>query len=503
MSEDNILMAQRREKLTQMRADGIAFPNDFKPTHRSGTLHAAHDWTHEGEITEEAKDALKAQAIEVKMAGRLMSKRVMGKASFAQIQDEDGRIQVYLARDSLPEGQYPEFKGGDIGDIVAVEGTLFYTKTGELSVNVSQFRTLVKSLRPLPEKFHGIADQEMKYRQRYVDLIMTEQTRTTFKRRSAIINAMRQLLNDDGYLEIESPMMQAIPGGATAKPFITHHNALDRDLYMRVAQELALKRCIVGGFEKVYELNRVFRNEGLSARHNPEFTMLEYNAAYEDYQTYIDLTEALVRAAAMAATGSLQIEYQGETVDLAPAFARKTMLESVLEAVPELTAEDFDDSASAVAAAARVGIKVKEGMAPGLVLVELFDAKVEHNLRQPTFITDYPVEISPLARPRDDNPMLTERWELFCVGRELANGFSELNDPEVQAERFAEQVAQKDAGDDEAMYFDHDYVRALEYGLPPNAGGGIGVDRLVMLLTDSPSIRDVLLFPHMRPEATQ
>jgi lysyl-tRNA synthetase class 2 len=437
----------------------------------------------------------------VRVAGRLMTRRVMGKASFVHVQDMSGRIQLYLQRDGLPEGAYEQFKRDwDLGDIVGAEGRLFKTKTGELSVLCDDVRLLTKSLRPLPEKFHGLTDQESRYRQRYLDLIMNEASRQTFRTRTRVVQFLRGYLDGRGFLEVETPMMQVIPGGATARPFITHHNALDMQLFLRIAPELYLKRLVVGGFEKVYEINRNFRNEGLSTRHNPEFTMLEFYEAYADFRDLMDLTEDMLRRLTVEVLGAATVSYQGETYDLGKPFTRMTVKESILRYNPALASADLDDPARARAVAESLGIPCKPGWGLGKVQIEIFEKTVEGRLADPTFITAYPTEVSPLARRNDADPFVTDRFEFFIGGREIANGFSELNDAEDQAERFRRQVQEKEAGDDEAMHFDADYVRALEHGMPPTAGEGIGIDRLVMLLTDSPSIRDVLLFPHMRPE---
>ncbi|BBL74014.1 lysine--tRNA ligase [Methylomagnum ishizawai] len=490
--EDNRLIAQRREKLAAIREQGVAFPNDFRRDALAQELHA--------KFGEETAENLEALALPAKLAGRLMAKRIMGKASFAHLQDMSGRIQIFLQRDGLPEGAYQEFKGWDLGDIVGVEGTLFKTKTGELSLKAHSVRLLSKSLRPLPEKFHGLTDNETRYRQRYVDLIMNEDSRRVFLLRSAIVRHIREFLAERGFLEVETPMMQVIPGGARAKPFITHHNALDMDLYLRIAPELYLKRLVVGGFEKVFEINRSFRNEGLSTKHNPEFTMIEFYQAYADYRDLMDLTEELLRGIAQSLVGTLEIPYQGETYDLSQPFRRMTVLESILHYNPEIKAEDLAERDSAVRIAQGLGIKIAAGDGLGKVQTEIFEKTVEDKLFEPTFITEYPAEVSPLARRNDENPFITDRFEFFVGGRELANGFSELNDAEDQAERFKRQVEDKDSGDEEAMHYDADYIRALEYGLPPTAGEGIGIDRLVMFFSDSPSIRDVILFPHMRRE---
>jgi lysyl-tRNA synthetase class 2 len=490
--EENRLIAQRRDKLTALRAEGVAFPNDFRRDALAQALHA--------EFGEESAESLEAKHLPVKLAGRLMAKRIMGKASFAQIQDGSGRIQIFLQRDGLPEGVYEAFKGWDLGDIVGVEGTMFKTKTGELSVKAHGIRLLSKSLRPLPEKFHGLTDAETCYRQRYVDLIMNEASRRVFLLRSAIVRHVRGFLTERGFLEVETPMMQAIPGGARAKPFVTHHNALDMDLYLRIAPELYLKRLVVGGFEKVFEINRSFRNEGLSTKHNPEFTMIEFYQAYADYRDLMDLTEELMRGIAQSLLNTQTVVYQGEAYDLSKPFRRMTVLESILRYNPEITPADLAGRDRAAGIAQGLGIKVAKGDGLGKIQTEIFEKTVEDKLFEPTFITEYPAEVSPLARRNDQNPFITDRFEFFVGGRELANGFSELNDPEDQAERFRQQVEDKAAGDEEAMHYDADYIRALEYGLPPTAGEGIGIDRLVMFFTDSPSIRDVILFPQMRRE---
>ncbi len=490
--DENQLIAQRREKLAALRAQGQAFPNDFRRNTLAGELHAEYD--------DKPREYFDEHELRVAVAGRMMSKRIMGKASFASLMDMSGRIQLFVQRDSLPEGVYADFKSWDIGDIVGAEGRLFKTKTGELSVRVDSIRLLTKSLRPLPEKYHGLTDQEMRYRQRYLDLIMNEPARETFRTRTRMINYLRQFLDQRGFLEVETPMMQVIPGGATARPFVTYHNALDMELYLRIAPELYLKRLIVGGFEKVYEINRNFRNEGLSTRHNPEFTMVEFYEAYADYRDLMDLTEALLRGMAEEVLGTTTIRYQGEDYDFGKPFARMTVKESILHYNPELSEADLDDETRARAVAEKLGIPLKDSYGLGKVQIEIFEKTVEHRLKDPTFITAYPTEVSPLARRNDQVPFVTDRFEFFVGGREIANGFSELNDYEDQAERFRKQVEEKDAGDEEAMHFDADYIRALEHGMPPTAGEGIGIDRLVMLFTDSPSIRDVLLFPHMRPE---
>jgi lysyl-tRNA synthetase class 2 len=490
--DENRLIAQRREKLTELRTQGNAFPNDFRRNVMNAELAT--------EYAETDSDTLKAGARRVKIAGRLMTKRVMGKASFATIRDMSGDMQLYVRRDDLAEGIYPAFKRWDLGDIIAAEGTLFRTQKGELSVHVDDIRLLTKSLRPLPEKFHGLSDQEMRYRQRYVDLIMNETSRETFRIRTKVIDGIRRFLMAKDYLEVETPMMQAIPGGATARPFTTFHNALDMDLFLRIAPELYLKRLVVGGFERVFEINRNFRNEGLSTRHNPEFTMVEFYQAYSDYQELMDLTEEMLRTVTQDVLGTSKVHYQGTDLDFSKPFHRLTVIESILQFNPSINLEQLSTLASASDVAKDLGIPLKESYGLGKVQIEIFEKTVEDRLMEPTFITAYPTEVSPLARRSDADPSVTDRFEFFVGGREIANGFSELNDAEDQAERFLAQVADKEAGDDEAMHFDADYIRALEYGMPPTAGEGIGIDRLVMLLTNSPTIRDVLLFPHMRPE---
>jgi len=490
--DDNKLIAERRQKLDALRDHGNPFPNDF---HRNALadelqhMYGAHD-----------KDTLEQEQVNVAVAGRMMAKRVMGKASFIKLADRSGQIQVRLERDRLPEGVYQDFKKWDVGDILGASGTLFRTNTGELTVMAEEVRLLTKSLRPLPEKWAGLTDQETRYRQRYVDLIINESSREVFRKRSQIITYMRAFLESLDFLEVETPMMQITPGGAIARPFKTHHNALDMPLYLRIAPELNLKRLVVGGFERVYEINRNFRNEGVSTQHNPEFTMMEAYRAYADYNDWMDSTEAMLHGMADAVNGTTVISYQGEEYDFGKSFARLTVEEAILRHNPDFDASKIRDLDYLATWCEKLGAPVKDGYGAGKLQTEIFDETCEAKLREPTFITQYPAEVSPLARKNDDDPFVTDRFELFIAGREIANGFSELNDPEDQAERFRAQAANRDAGDDEAMAFDYDYIRALEYGMPPTAGIGVGIDRLVMLFTDSPSIRDVLLFPHMRPE---
>ena len=488
--DEHRLIAERRTKLAELRKAGFGFPNGRRRTALAGQLAETYQ--------DHSTEALDEEGIEVSIGGRLRAKRVMGKASFAHVQDRSGQIQVFVQRDAVGTDTYKGFKRWDIGDIVWVRGTMFRTKTGELSVKADEIELLTKSLRPLPEKFHGLTDIELRYRQRYVDLIMNDESRRVFEVRTRIVQYIRSYLDAMDFLEVETPMMQPIPGGAVARPFITHHNALDRDLYLRIAPELYLKRLVVGGFERVYEINRSFRNEGVSTRHNPEFTMLELYMAYADYRVLIDLTENLVRSLAAMLFADSRVEYMGQTYDLSLPFRRMTVLEAVAEHNPTLDRDRLRDETYLASACKDLGIDVKDSDGSGKLLIEIFEKTVEENLLQPTFITGYPAEVSPLARRADDDPWLTDRFEFFVAGRELANGFSELNDPEDQAERFRAQAAQKDAGDKEAMFYDGDYVTALEYGMPPTAGLGVGIDRLVMFLTDSPSIRDVLLFPHLR-----
>jgi len=498
--DENHIIAERREKLAKLREGGVAFPNDFVPTHLAADLH-----THYDSLT---KEELAAKKVHVKVAGRMVLKRVMGKASFATIQDRSGQIQFYISDELSGADTHGAFKHWDMGDFISAEGNLFKTNKGELSVECSNLRLLSKSLRPLPDKFHGLSDLETKYRQRYVDLIVNPESRNTFKARSNAIASLRRHMLDADFMEVETPMLHPIPGGATAKPFITHHNALDMQMFMRIAPELYLKRLVVGGFERVFEINRNFRNEGVSPRHNPEFTMMEFYAAYTEYRWLMDFTEGLIRAAAMDAQGTAVLTHQGRELDLSKPFQRLTITEAILKYGPKSN-KSYQAAQLEDVNFIRAELK-KGGENPdsptlknagiGALQLALFELVAEEHLWDPTYIIDYPIEVSPLARESDTRPGVTERFELFITGREIANGFSELNDAEDQANRFRKQVAQKEAGDEEAMYFDHDFIRALEYGMPPTGGCGIGIDRLVMLLTDAPNIRDVILFPHLRRE---
>ncbi len=497
MSEDeNKLIAERREKLRALRTNGIAFPNDFQPNALVGDLQREY-----GDAEKWNADAIAALDRRVRVAGRVMAKRGQGKVSFIPIHDFTGEIQLFAQANALGDA-YEIIKSLDRGDIVGAEGVLMRTKAGELSVKIDALRLITKSLRPLPDKWHGLADVEQRYRQRYVDLIVTPESRRVFELRSSMIRFIRQWLESEPrrFMEVETPMMHPIPGGATARPFVTHHNALDLDMYLRIAPELYLKRLVVGGFERVYEINRNFRNEGVSTRHNPEFTMLELYQAYATYTDVMDLTESMIRETAKATLGKTALRWEDRDIDVGPAFKRWAMSEAVRELNPEIGADEIGDRAALARHCARLGIHVKNEYGAGRLLTELFEATVEATLIQPTFITQYPTEVSPLARASDADPTVTDRFELFIGAKEIANGFSELNDPEDQAARFLAQAKAKDAGDDEAMHFDADYIRALEYGMPPAGGLGVGIDRLVMLFADVPSIRDVLLFPYLRPE---
>ena len=491
--DTNEQMAIRRAKLEELREQGRAYPNGFERDSVSSDILKKCEGLD--------KEAIAELNLSVVIAGRIMTRRLMGKASFVNLQDVDGRIQVYVKGDLLAEGVYDDFKRWDIGDIIGVSGEVFMTNKGELSVRAKEITLLTKSLRPLPDKWHGLSDQEVRYRQRYVDLIVNEESRKTFIMRSQVVEAIRQFMIERSFLEVETPMMHVIPGGAAAKPFETHHNALDIPLYLRIAPELYLKRLVVGGFEKVFEVNRNFRNEGLSTRHNPEFTMLEFYWAYADFNDLMDMTEAMLKTVADKVLGSMQFESDSIAYDFSKPFDRMTILESILHFNPELKLEDLNDRASALKIAEGLGINIKDSYGLGKIQIEIFEETVEEKLIQPTFITAYPVEVSPLSRRNDDDPFIADRFEFFVAGREVANGFSELNDPDDQKARFLDQVAALEAGDDEAMHFDADYITALEYGMPPTAGEGIGIDRLVMLLSDTQTIKDVILFPHMRPQA--
>ena len=491
--DENRIIAERREKLGKLRAAGPVFPNDFRRAHAMASLTAEF-----GSLDKPSLEAKKAPAI---VAGRMVLKRVMGKASFATLQDGSGRMQIYVSNDLTGEATHEAFKYWDLGDIVGVSGTLFKTNKGELTVQAAQLRLLTKALRPLPEKFHGLADQEVRYRQRYVDLIVNEGSRKVFAQRSRIVQSIRESMVAEGFLEVETPMMHSIPGGAAARPFKTHHNALDMELFLRIAPELYLKRLVVGGLERVFEINRNFRNEGMSTRHNPEFTMMEMYCAYETVEYMIGLTETIVRNAARAVLATEQVTYQGNAIDLGRPFTHLPIPEAIRKYDPQSATADLRDRKFLESRVKQLGGAVDDHHGWGSLQLMLFEAVAEKHLQQPTFVTEYPAEVSPLARRSDRDPELVDRFELFIDAKEMANGFSELNDPEDQAQRFLEQAQKKDAGDQEAMFFDADYIRALEYGLPPTAGAGIGVDRLVMILTDSPSIRDVILFPQMRPES--
>lgn len=491
--DENEQIAQRRSKLSELRKQSNPYPNTFKPSDIAAELHANYQ-----EYTTEKLEEL---AIEARVAGRLMTRRIMGKASFIHLQDRSGKIQLYVKQDQMPAQMYDAFKEWDLGDIIGVQGVMFKTKTGELSIKVKDLQLLAKTLRPLPDKFHGLSDQEICYRKRYLDIMVNEKSRQTFLIRSKIIEAIRNFLIKRDFLEVETPMMQVIPGGAAAKPFTTHHNALDMELFLRIAPELYLKRLVVGGFERVFEINRNFRNEGLSTRHNPEFTMLEFYQSYANYNDLMDLTEEMLRTVSQAVLGKTIVHYQGKEYDLSKPFIRMTLQDAILHHNKDITLEDITDEKRARKIAKQMELAVHDEYGLGKIQYEIFEKTVEKNLDHPTFITQFPTEVSPLARMNDENPMVTDRFEFFVRGREIANGFSELNDPEDQADRFQQQVQARTAGDDEAMFFDADYITALEYGLPPTAGEGIGIDRLVMFFTDSPSIRDVILFPLMRPES--
>jgi len=486
----NEVLRIRREKLKNLRSNSNAYPNGFK----------RHDYLADidNNYQHQSKEALAELNKSVVVAGRIMTKRIMGKASFVHIQDMTGKLQVYINQNQLAEGVYDNFKTWDIGDIIGVTGVVFKTKTGELSISANTIEMLTKSLRPLPDKYHGLQDQEVKYRQRYLDLIVNEKTRQTFKTRSQMITFIRDFLTQHDFVEVETPMMQVLPGGAAARPFVTHHNALDMPLYLRVAPELYLKRLVVGGLERVFEINRNFRNEGVSTRHNPEFTMLEYYQAYADYIDAMNMVEELLKSCVEKLTGSKHLNYGTHVLDFEKKFERITVIDSILKYNSDITKEDLQDRTRAAKIAQKLGLTIHDNYGLGKIIMEIFDSTVEEKLIQPTFVTQYPTEVSPLSRPSDENDFFVDRSEFYCAGRELANLFSELNDPDDQAEKFRKQMKDKDAGDLEAMPYDEDYITALEYGLPPTAGVGIGIDRLAMLLTDSMSIREVILFPHMR-----
>ena len=491
--DENKIVALRRKHLQELREQGQPFPNNFRRKHLATELHEAH--------SESSKESLQESPVPTTVAGRVVLRRLMGKASFITLQDVSGRIQLYVRQDELGDEAYDDFKRWDLGDIVGASGTLMRTNKGELSIAVQEIRLLSKSIRPLPEKHKGLTDTETRYRQRYLDLIVNEESRNVFIRRAQVIDGIRRFFIDRDFMEVETPMMQATPGGATAAPFITHYNALDVDMYLRVAPELNLKRLVVGGFEQVFEINRNFRNEGMSTKHSPEFTMLEFYWAYHDYNDLMDLTEVLLKEVTQSVLGTTSFTFQEKDIDLSKPIKRLTLIEAILEFNPHIHAAELEDAKSLAALADKVNVEVEDHWGAGKLLMEIFEAVVEDKIEQPLFVTQHPAEVSPLARRNDEDPEFTDRFELFVMGKEIANGFSELNDAEDQAARFREQAAARESGDDEAMYYDEDYIMALEHGLPPTAGEGIGIDRLVMMLTDSPSIRDVVLFPHMRPKS--
>ena len=491
--DENKIVALRRKHLQELREQGQPFPNNFRRKHLATELHEAH--------SESSKESLQESPVPITVAGRVVLRRLMGKASFITLQDVSGRIQLYVRQDELGDEAYDDFKRWDLGDIVGASGTLMRTNKGELSIAVQEIRLLSKSIRPLPEKHKGLTDTETRYRQRYLDLIVNEESRNVFIRRAQVIDGIRRFFIDRDFMEVETPMMQATPGGATAAPFISHYNALDVDMYLRVAPELNLKRLVVGGFEQVFEINRNFRNEGMSTKHSPEFTMLEFYWAYHDYNDLMDLTEVLLKEVTQSVLGTTSFTFQEKDIDLSKPIKRLTLIEAILEFNPHIHAAELEDAKSLAALADKVNVEVEDHWGAGKLLMEIFEAVVEDKIEQPLFVTQHPAEVSPLARRNDEDPEFTDRFELFVMGKEIANGFSELNDAEDQAARFREQAAARESGDDEAMYYDEDYIMALEHGLPPTAGEGIGIDRLVMMLTDSPSIRAVVLFPHMRPKS--
>ncbi|QHG92497.1 lysine--tRNA ligase [Coxiella endosymbiont of Amblyomma sculptum] len=486
----NEQILKRQLKLDRLRKTGLAYPNDFRRDSLASHIHTTYDQC--------TKEDLEREIVSVKMAGRMMTRRLMGKSGFAHIQDMTGRIQIYITQHSVPNDDFSEFRNWDLGDIVGVEGELFKTKTGELSVRAKKIRLLTKSLRPLPDKFHGLQDQEHRVRRRYLDLIVNESSRRLFQMRSYIVTQIRSFLDSRGFMEVETPMMHPVLGGAAARPFETHHNAMNMDLYLRIAPEMYLKRLVVGGFENVYEINRNFRNEGISSQHNPEFTMLEFYQAYTTYKEMMLLTEEIMRYLAKKIFGRLQIVYQNIEIDLSKPFFHLSLREAILKFNPTIKSAQIDDVHEAVALSGQHEIAIPKHYGLGKIQMELFKKLVEGKLQQPIFITHFPKEVSPLARSSETNSFVTDRFEFYVGGREIANGFSELNDPEDQADRFCEQLKSRNSGDLEAMDFDEDYITALEYGLPPTGGEGIGIDRLVMLFTDRPSVRDVILFPLLR-----
>lgn len=490
--DENQIVALRKSKLADLRTRGNAFPNDFRRQHTAAELHAAHD--------AKTKPELEETRVETAVSGRIMLSRGQGKASFLTLQDVSGKIQIYVRQNDVGAEVYEDFKTWDLGDIIGVTGHLMKTNTGELTVWAGTIRLLTKSLRPLPDKHAGLTDTETRYRQRYLDLMVNDESRQVFQKRSRIVDSIRRFLTERDFMEVETPMMQSMPGGATAAPFVTHYNALDIDMYLRVAPELNLKRLVVGGFERVFEINRNFRNEGMSTKHSPEFTMLEFYWAYADYNDLMDMTEMMLRQTAQAVLGTTEFSYKNVSIDFGKPFRRMTMAEAILEHLPSIGPADLQDLERARAVCKQLGVEPQPNWGPGKLVMEIFEAAVEDRITDPLFITQHPTEVSPLARRNDNDESITDRFELFVMGQEIANGFSELNDAEDQAERFRQQVDARAAGDAEAMHYDADYITALEYGLPPTAGEGLGIDRLVMLLTDSPSIRDVVLFPHMRPK---
>ena len=488
--DQNKLIKERRSKLSSLRESGFNFPKPIPIDSYCIDLNNNHE--------ESSKEDLENLNKEVAIAGRMMAKRIMGKSSFSKIKDGTSSIQIFINSKNVSEELYEQFKTYDVGDILWVKGTLFKTKTDELTINTNEIVLLTKSLRPLPEKYHGLTDTETRYRKRYLDLIMSDESRDVFENRSKIITTIRKYLNEQEILEVETPMMQPIPGGAIARPFVTHHNTLDKDFYLRIAPELYLKRLVVGGMHRVYEINRSFRNEGVSTQHNPEFTMLELYLAFASYEEIMTLVEEMVIEISKDLYGSTTITYQDKEYDLSGPYKRITLEESVMEFNPDMNREKLRDQHYLLGVCKKLKIKNSKDMPAGKLLLEIFEKTVEEHLIEPTFITAYPKDVSPLSRANDEDPWLVDRFEFFIAGRELANGFHELNDPDDQSQRFKDQVKERDSGDDEAMVYDEDYIEALEYGMPPTSGLGVGIDRLTMIFTDKPSIRDVLLFPHMR-----